>query len=231
MKALFMGRYNIMDESKFSVLPTVFDSNNFYFDPNLRSNTRKKLGLENKTVMIFAGNVHYSWQNIKRSLEVFQLLKQQEKFENLHFMILTRVVDYPIVLEFANELGIKPNEYTLTNVPHDEINSILNAADIGILLREDHMLNKIVSTGKIGEYLATGLSIITSKYIGHYSAAMKEANTGILLDDIYSDFEVISKATELVLSDTRRAEVSHWAINNFCANLYKKDYLKALKCS
>ena len=231
MKKLFIKRYNLSDEGKFSVLPTVFDKNKFFYDNNLREETRKKLNVEDKTVMIFAGNVYYSWQNIKRSLQVFQLLKQHDKFDNLHFIILTRVIDYPIVEDFASKLGVSRDDYTLMNVPHDVVNSILNASDIGILLRDDHQLNKIVSTGKLGEYLAAGLTVITSNYIGLYSAQMKDSAVGVLLDDIYSDSEVVDKTAELILSDEKRLVVSHWALKNFCVDTYKNEYLKALKSS
>jgi len=231
MKELFVDRYKGLAANKFSVLPTAFDRDNFYFDVSVRKKIRKKLGFEGKTVIVFAGNVYYSWQNIKRCLEVFKLLKLSGRYKNLHFMILTRVVDFPIVREFADKLGLGNKEYTLSNVPHSEVNGVLNASDIGILLREDHLLNKIVSTGKMGEYLAAGLPVITSKHIGHYSPVMAKASIGVLLDDIYSDSEVLRETEELLLSDDKRSEVSLWAVQKFSAAFYKENYLNALRNS
>jgi glycosyltransferase involved in cell wall biosynthesis len=229
MKKLFINRYLINDINKFTVLPTVFDKNKFKFNTSIRESYRKRLDIEDKTVLIFAGSVYYSWQNIKRSIEVFQLLIKEKIITNGHFVILTREVDFPIVKGFADNSSLKTCEYTLKNVSHDEVNGYLNACDIGILLRDDHQLNHIVSTGKMGEYLAAGLPVITSSYIGLYSQAIKEKSVGIVLTDINSDLELLNKANDILLSDDERYELSLWASKRFSLDNYKVRYLNALK--
>lgn len=229
MKKLFMKRYEIKNDSKFSILPTAFDTNKFFFDISLREKRRKEFGFDEKVVLVFAGNVYYSWQNLKRSLQVFELLKKNDYIENLHFLILTRPEDFSIVEEFICDLEIDSELITVTNVPHNQVNDYLNAADIGILLREDHQLNKIVSTGKLGEYLACGLPVITSIHVGHYSEKMEKDEVGVLLKDIYSDHEVMEITSDLLLSDNKRQELSDWALEHFSVSAYKAEYLNALE--
>ena len=177
--------------------------------------------------MIYSGNVLYSWQNLKRSIEFFKLLKEK-LYPNMYFVMLVRKQDHPIANEFIRKVGLNSDEYLLANVSHDEVNGFLNASDLGILLRENHTLNKVASPGKLGEYLSSGLNVLTTMHIGNYSQKMQEENIGILLDDIYDDNEVLEKVGNFK-SNISKEELSKWASDNFSVQAYKDRYISALK--
>lgn len=228
LKELFINRYNKHDlTDKIHAIPTGFDNTKFYPDNILRETYRKKYNVEDKFVMIFTGNILYSWQNIKRSIEVFKLLKEKV-YPNLYFIMLIRKADHNIAYEFISELNLNEKDHLLLNVSHDEVNGFLNASDLGILLRENHMLNKVASPGKLGEYLSAGLSVLTTYHIGNYSNKMREDKVGILIDDIYDDNEIISQVSEYRYSRTEK-EISKWASENFSVQAYKQIYIDALQ--
>lgn len=231
MKKVYLSRYAGIHGKKIYALPTSFSGSKFYYDGALRANTRKKLGFEGKTVVVFCGALHYSWQNIKRSIEVFNKLDQHGTYKNLHFYILTRPQDYPIAKSFMAHLNVDSSRYTLDNVPHEDVNAILNASDIGILLRENVLLNKVVSTGKLGEYLAAGLPVITTKHIGFYSSYLENKDFSYLFDDIYSDDELdrLVKKNDLLLPEAERFDVSKWAISELSVEAQRITYLNILK--
>jgi hypothetical protein len=228
LKELLLKRYSKLNlENKMHVIPTGFDSNKFYPDKNLRIKYRKEFNLDEKFVMVFTGNVFYSWQNIKRSLELFQIIKTQSLFKKVIFLLLIRKQDHYIVEKFLKNMRIKKSDYLLTNVVHEEVNGLLNASDMAVLLRENHTLNKVASPGKLGEYLATGINVLTTKHIGDYSEKMDKHKIGILIDDIYSDKEVIDKLKSFE-QDKSREEISRWAVDNFSVQSYKSKYVDTL---
>ena len=92
LKELFIKRYSKNDISnKIYAIPTGFDNTKFYPDDELRKRYRKEYNLEDKFVMIFTGNVFYSWQNIKRSIEVFKLLKRK-LYTKMYFVMLINFI-------------------------------------------------------------------------------------------------------------------------------------------
>lgn len=227
LKELFIKRYSKNDLSnKIYVMPTGFDNTKFYPDDVLRSVYRKKYNLEDKFVMIFTGNVYYSWQNIKRSLEVFKLLKDKVH-SNLYFVLLIRKQDHGIAKGFIKDLDISNEDYLLISVSHEDVNGFLNASDLGVLLRENHTLNKVASPGKLGEYLSSGLNVLTTEHIGLYSKEMLEDKVGVLVDDIYDDEEVLEKLQSFLFEKSKE-EQTKWASDNFSVQAYKQVYIDAL---
>ena len=228
LRELFIQRYNKYNlKDKIYVIPTGFDTNKFYYDNYLRNKFRKKYNLEDKFVMIFTGNVFYSWQNIKRSIEVFKLLKK-EVYQNMYFVILVRKDDHIIAKQFIDKLDLKSEDYLLTSVSHEDVNGFLNASDLGILLRENHTLNKVASPGKLGEYLSSGLNVLTTEHIGLYSKEMIKNKVGIIINDIFDDNEILKKVREYTPTKTKK-EQSEWASENFSVQAYKQTYINALQ--
>jgi len=195
------------------VLPGGADSDKFYFDENLRRQTREQLGIKDRFILVYAGNMH-PWQMFSRSIEVFKIIKSIEK--KAHFLILTPFKDE--AMAYINKMHLPKNDYTLLSVEHSHMPAHLNAADLGLLLRENHLLNKVASPTKFSEYVMCGLPVMMSEGIGDYSETMKSQRFGMVIHDNENEGEIIKKFTEFReagLDDTERQKFSEWATSLF----------------
>ena len=228
-KDVLIERYpDLKLEQKINVLPIGFDKEEVYFSMEARSEYRKKLGLENKFVITYIGNAYYSWQNVFRTIEIFKLIKNKVA-ENVFLILLIRKGDNYIVKEFIEELNLSRNEYILTHVDHEEIRKYLSASDLGVLLRHKHLMNEVVTSGKIVDYLAAGLPVLTTKVVAKYPEEISENKYGIILNDMDDDNEILEKIVPFLNYDKeKRVEICEWARRKFSTDAYAQEYVDAL---
>ena len=70
----------------------------------------------------------------------------------------------------------------------------LSAADFGLLLRENNIVNNVASPTKFAEYLMAGLPVIISNGIGDFSYFVRFKNVGICIDShIDKGIELLDK--------------------------------------
>jgi hypothetical protein len=159
-KAIFVSNYlkqkhSFQNESY--IIGCAADERLFFYDQQLRNTMRKKLGFKNEDkILIYAGGMaHY--QMFAQCVELFETLD-----EKWVFLVLT-----PSTNEAKKHLeDMKKDRYLLVSASIDEVNGYLNAADVGIMLRESNDLNKAASPTKYAEYSMSGLQIIFSDGIG-----------------------------------------------------------------
>ncbi|MHC1756382.1 MAG: glycosyltransferase [Methanosarcina sp.] len=225
-KCLLAKRYPQLD-NKIGVLPTGVDTNKFYYDKNIRDKKRSELDLKERFVIIYCGNAFYSWENVYRTIEIYKLIRNKES--NAYLILLIRKQDKPIVEGFLNKLNISSSEYLLTNVENDEVSEYLNASDLGVVLRHDHIMNEVSSPGKFGEYASCGLPILTTKGISNYSNLIEKSGYGIVLKNMDDDKEIVEKLSFQGLMSIDRYEYSNWATKHFSNNAYGEQYVEILK--
>jgi len=68
------------------------------------------------------------------------------------------------------------------SIGRNEVPAYLNAADIGFLLRAPHPLNTVASPVKFGEYIGSGLTVVSSPGVGDVSSFIEQEDVGILVD-------------------------------------------------
>lgn len=227
MKSVWSSKYDF--KKPIHVLPDLTSKNIFYFDVQYRNYARKLLDLENKKVLIFCGGLRYGWQNLEQSIKIF--IKLKVICDNLFFLILTPKHDVFIAKQLFENYQVNKKHYRLESVSHDHVNLYLNASDIAIALREDHMLNKMVTTGKMGEYLAAGLPVISSRHIGFYSDVLGSKKHAFLFDDIYEDAEIeeLINRWPFFVDNVARAEISNWFCSHYVVESCCEQYKKILK--
>ena len=212
---------------KTTVMPTGVNTDLIRYSPDDRTRMRQELGIDDRFVLVYTGNAHYSWQNVHRTIEVFQLIKRELK-PNAFLMLLVRAPDHEIVKEFIAELGLADGDHLLTEVPHTEMNGYLNAADLSILLRHYHPMNEAASPGKFGEYLGAGLPIITTGVVCNAHEVV-EKGYGIILEDVDDNNEIIEKVRPyLEIDERRREEISGWAQERFSTDSYAEIYVNTM---
>ena len=202
-------------------IPTGFNEANFFPDLNARDSIRNALGINpQEKVFIYAGNLFYSWQNIE---EVCSLFKSFQVKFNSKLLILTRLEDFSIANYFCRKFDLEEGKFIVKNVENRYMNSYLNAADFGILLRKKHPMNLYCSPGKVGEYLCSGLKIIFTKNVGFYSKLLENQRFCLFAEDITS--ESLNKFCSQEIS---REEIRDWSIKNISNNTFKDSLLRSV---
>ena len=142
-----------------SILPTLADPGRVWFDPDTRKKLREELGLMGKVVLTYSGNVICKWQRREAMCRfVAELSKKQPQ---ISFLALVRRDDITLMRSSLKNHGIEPITI-LKTIEQQDMYKYLSAADIALFLRHNHTMNNIVTSGKLGEYLAAGLPVITT---------------------------------------------------------------------
>lgn len=152
-----------------------------------RNQMRKSLGLQNKLAFVYLG----SFRKYQMAKETIQLFKQISKYiEDTFLVIFTSHTQ-----EFEKELQqlrIGQDKYMIKTLERKEVPMYLEAMDIGFMMREDAVLNRVASPTKFAEYLLSGLPVITTPYVGDYSQIVVENNLGFSLENMEVDDELIT---------------------------------------
>lgn len=167
-----------INNNKFIVIPCGTDNklNSVNNMLDTRKKWREKLGFaESDIVLVYSGGIS-KWQMIDTTLEVFNSLLCTNP--NIKVCIFSSQKE-PFSM-FLEENCQKSNFRSLKNY---EVTEALTCCDIGFILREDTLTNKVAFPTKFAEYLEGGLGIILS---GVYSQEkiVEENKLGIIIDDI-----------------------------------------------
>lgn len=160
------------------VIPSCINFDRFNFSKEQIQ--RKKLELdysENDVIFIYSGGLSY-YQKVPEMINFWYKLHCKNK--NIKFILLTNsdphsLPDEVVGLEkFGNSLNVY-------NLPRSEVFSLLGIADIAFLLRDERNLNKVASPVKFAEYIASGLSVISSPNLGDVSKQIIDNEIGLLV--------------------------------------------------
>lgn len=159
------------------VLPSAVDALLFQHAEAKRHEMRQALGAAKTDVLlIYAGGLSH-YQMVPEMLEVWRDLS---RLPNVRFVLLTS--QQPMSgCHSSLDLVDRIPRLIHASVPRSEVPSYLAATDIGFLLREEHPLNAVASPVKFGEYLATGLAVVTSPGLGDVSRIVCERDLGVLV--------------------------------------------------
>jgi glycosyltransferase involved in cell wall biosynthesis len=68
-------------------------------------------------------------------------------------------------------------------VNYSEVYSYLSAADVGVVFREDNIVNNVASPIKFSEYIASGLPVIANESVNLIKDIIKDNNVGLITDN------------------------------------------------
>lgn len=213
-------------QSKTTHIPLGFPEHLGY-DPELRTTKRSELGLEDRFVFLYLGSM-VSWQNVDRTIELFETC--QRRFDTPLFLILLiPEADHAAATQILDEMDIAESEYLLTEAPHDKMNAYLNAADLGIVLRDDHPMNRVSYPSKLIDYLAAGLPVLMTDVL-KYSQEIKEQDFGIVVQDFADDDAVIEPLRDVFdYGDKKREQITQWARQSMEEANLAETYANALQ--
>jgi glycosyltransferase involved in cell wall biosynthesis len=189
---------------KIRVIPCAASATLFTYDPETRREVRRRLRLDDRTVLAYCGGLAESWQVADRLMAAFAELRATRPL--LHLLVVTPDVD------LARRLGadalIDGGDLTVVSALHSEVPGYLMAADVGLLLRSRDAVNSVASPTKLTEYLMTGLPVAASEGVGDSDALFSSGEFGALIGDIADATAIdaaVSAAVSLPASDESRA--------------------------
>jgi glycosyltransferase involved in cell wall biosynthesis len=96
-----------------------------------------------------------------------------------HYLVLTPAAGR--MREVLSRLTIPPADLTVLSAPHETVSAYLDAADLGLLLRERSLVNAVASPVKFAEFMASGVPVVISEGIGDYTALVRDRAVGVVV--------------------------------------------------
>lgn len=156
-KSLWKARLG--KDFKSFIFPSLPEEERIYFNSVSRAAVRKELNIDNKKVLIYVGNVVCSWQRLEDMCKFVSELS--DKVNDLALLLLVPESNIEIAKKAVNNYNIS-HLTIIKSVPSNQIYEYMSAADAALYLRHNHQMNNIVTSGKLGEYLAAGLPVVST---------------------------------------------------------------------
>jgi glycosyltransferase involved in cell wall biosynthesis len=213
------------------VVPPLFDPNVFRFLPDQRVRIRSEIKAGNSIVFVYLGGVVNKWH---RFYDVCQFVATLIRTGfDVRFLALIRKTEVDNALRQVR-LAFIEDRSTVLHVDNDQVPYYLSAADIGLMLRHNHTMTRIVSSAKLGEYLACGLPVISTGAHAVFNSFMESA--GMMLQipqslEIPPDFgRALLEMRELGRDPEWRMRLSATFRQEFCLGQYPlTDYVRVVK--
>lgn len=141
--------------------------------------------LKERIVVGYSGGLH-KWQNIEKIIDLAMCLSA---VDNRIFLMIYTNSDISSYQSKLNALGA--NNYEVMALKSAEVPTYLKLLDVGLLIRDNMVLNIVSSPTKICEYLAAGLPLVCTQFSGDYARSIVNGETGYVLNSS------IATATEL----------------------------------
>ncbi len=223
LKKYYMNKFNLA-EKKFHVFPGAADSDLFFYDEKLRSDTRKELNLgSDDIVMVYSGRLEMKWEIPDKIFDFFKDLYAR----NNKFKLLLITPDVDIANELINDYGVSQISF-VRKVNLEGVNGLLNASDVGLLLREDVVMNNVASPTKFAEYMMSGLPVLISKGIHDFAQSIDNTGYGVSVTGLDTILEQEYK--KLIASlDVDKVEIAEWSLNNLSKKMFINEYVSLLQ--
>lgn len=160
---------------------------------------RKKLGLENRTIFFYGGNLGHA-QDMN---QIIRLAGSMQKYSGAHFLLVGAGDEVPLIKRYIQESEIKNMTY-VEAVPQQEFQSIMAETDVGLFsLHRNHTTHNF--PGKVLAYLAQGLPILGAVNPGNdIQSVINRAQAGLVCES-GNDTILLKNAVSLLDAATRKS--------------------------
>ena len=155
MKQFFTEKFPEAKNAEFTMLPIFPNKSIEYHD--------KKTDTIN---LIYSGR-NYIWQNSDLMMKSISEMINNNTIKNINYSFLTPDIEYYMTL--AKKYNIDKN-ITIKSVAPNELNQEYAKAHLGLILREDNVVNRIACPTKLVEYMKTGIiPVVLQPEIGDFN--------------------------------------------------------------
>lgn len=184
MKREFSAMWNL-PQSGIGVVPCGTDIDVGLEAFGRRDHHRRGFALNDKFVVAYNGSVS-PWQMLPQTISVFRHIASVRN--DAHFLAIT--TDIGAMRWFLRKAGVSDRDSTVVSVPHAEVPAHLAAADLGLLIRDDSLVNQVASPVKFAEYLSCGVPVVLTGSVGDYSELVRDRGVGCVISNTQLDDQV-----------------------------------------
>jgi hypothetical protein len=142
----------------------------------LRNYWRERYRWQGKTVWTYCGGLS-PWQWVDR------VITQFAEYPNGDDAVLWLITpDAGASSAKCISAGIPPERFCCETLLPDEIGKRLPAGDLGFILREDNVTNRVAFPNKFAQYVNAGLLTVLTKGLAEPAALLKHYGVSIMLD-------------------------------------------------
>lgn len=158
MRNYFLEHYNYNPSVPYTIIPTLFRTENL--DEGLLDEIKKRESVSNDDIVVSYVGSTAAWQSTNELASIIG--KIGTKNPHIRFFVLSNgriqaLDDLPSNIR---------DRITVKSIPHSEMKYYLEISNIGIVIRDSNIVNKVAAPTKIAEYLMCGNSILYKGDIG-----------------------------------------------------------------
>ena len=151
-----------------------------------RSGTGDSAPAKRGLTYVYSGSVA-GWQSLDRICAVLDGILRAD--------VQARAVFYSKTCPPIEDLATRyPDRVERHWIDHEELPERLAQADIGLLVRDSSVTNRVAAPTKFAEYLACGLRVIVSEHLGDYTEFVRRHRCGVVANDTSIDIESLQEA-------------------------------------
>jgi glycosyltransferase involved in cell wall biosynthesis len=161
------------------VIPCCVDTTRFSRSDGERAATRARRSWGDRCVLVYAGKLG-GWYPPREIASFFAVARQRER--SLFLQVATQSDPRELQSAIAS-YGVLPGDYDIRRVSAADIPPLLSAADAGLSLVLPTPSKRASSPTKVGEYLAAGLPVVSTRGIGDCDTLLSTNGIGVLVRD------------------------------------------------
>lgn len=198
---------NIPSGKRHIVKYNFFDARQFFFDADVASKIRRKLGIEKRFIFVYSGtDKHY--QMVPEMVRFFAGFRKI--CPDAWFMINTPVKSERFI-EALKRNNIPPSAYGMFQLKQESLNQYQMVADMAFLIRDDLPLNREAFPTKFSEYLGSGVPVLITPHVHSLANLVEKHNLGVIWEDHQSEKDLYPRILEYKSNTVAKEKCSTFA--------------------
>lgn len=173
MREYLLGQYGFDPELPYTIIPTLYRAEPCD-DAELAEIRQRENIQPGDFVVSYVGSTAV-WQSTKQLTDLIRQIG--EAYGTVRFFILSNGT----IPELDSLPGQIRERIVMKGVPHREMKYYLRLTDIGIVIRDNNVVNRVAAPTKIAEYLTSGVTILYSGEIGILADLKKVTDGGQMI--------------------------------------------------
>lgn len=194
MREFDINTYNYRKDIPYTIIPTLYRP--LAVDPVHLHDVRERENLKEDDFVVSYVGATQAWQSAEELVRVIELIAN--KYQNAKFLLLTNGE----LKELSQLDDNVRNRIIKKTVPHKEMPYYLAMTNVGIVMRDDNMVNRVAAPTKIAEYITNGVAILYKGHIGVIDDLKKvDPTLGLInIDDDKNWLEMIGTVKKKTVS-------------------------------